>query len=201
VIVFAFFTLIASIAYLIQWKRGSETLKKHLNASPFERALSLYLAILVGMYLYILTTALEPFRCFEQPDMSLTLVASPNLDCFDSNWSNHWVSIGFGLVYMITVPVFLVYVLWSFRHSMETNKFHWRFGLLTSKYKRKFYWWSLYLLAKKIFVVMLIDLTNNYPVHFRSYLVLLTFLSSLVIESLCRPRKDNHGVSKIINLG
>jgi hypothetical protein len=195
------FMVFASFIYLIQRVRGSQTLEKRLNASPFERAFSLYLAILVGMYVYVLTTALEPFRCLEQPDRTLTLVASPYLDCFDTQWSDHWVSIGFGLAYMVFIPTFLVTVLWSYRHSMDTNKFQWRFGLLTSKYKRQYYWWSLYLVAKKIFLVMLIDLTNDYTVHFRSFLVLLMLIAALVIESLCKPRKYNHGASKFISFG
>jgi hypothetical protein len=193
--------ILAGTVYLVQRWKKSQTLAKHLNANPFERAFSLYVAMSVGMYIYVLTAALEPFRCLEQPDKSLTLVSSPNLDCFDPQWSQHWASIGFGLFFMVFIPIGLFYTLWRFRHSLESNWFQWRFGLLTSRYKQNYYWWSLYLLVKKTLLVMLIDLTNSYSVHIRSYFVLILLISALAIESLCKPRKYNDGAFKIINFG
>jgi hypothetical protein len=189
---------LASLFY--KWKDPS-WIAKRTAANPFERALSLYLAILAGMYIYILTIGLEPFRCLQQPDGTLTLVASPNLDCFDNIWARQWFSIGVGLTYIIGIPVLLLSTLWKNRYSIESNLFQWRFGLLTSSYKPKFYWWGIYLLSKKTIFVFLVDLTNDYSIHFRAFLVLVLLIGTLVIESLCRPWKVDVGISRYVNFG
>jgi hypothetical protein len=120
------------------------------------------------------------------------MVASPDIDCYDDVWNKHWFSIFFGLQYIILIPAFIVSVLWKNRKMVDSNVFQWRFGLLTSRYKPQFFWWSLYLLAKKTVVVMLIDLTNDFSVFLRSYLVLLVLVTALVIESLCKPLKRSN---------
>jgi hypothetical protein len=193
--------IIASIVYLFQRCCQAAVLQKRLDANPFERVLSLYLSTLVGVYIYFMTTALSPFRCLQQADGTFTMVASPNLDCFDDVWSKNLVTISFGLLNTIAIPVSLVFILWKFRNEIESNRFQWRFGLLTSRYKPEYYWWSTYLLTKKTLLVMLVDLTNGYSVHFRAFLVLLALISALVIESLCKPRRFEVGVAKVVNLG
>jgi hypothetical protein len=199
--VFFLFLLFASAVYLSFKLRKLEFLQRKLGASPFERALSLFLACLAGMYIYLLTIALGPFRCFTQTDGTFTLVASPDLDCFDEEWSRHWFSVLIGLLYIVAIPALLVLLLWKNRNSIESNKFQWRFGLLTSRFKRRYYWWNVYLLVKKTTLVMLIDLTNDYTPSLRSYLVLLLLVGTLVIETLCTPQKLSVGVSRYLNLG
>jgi hypothetical protein len=184
------------VGFSFQKWRNSTRLRLRLAANPFEKAFSLYLGILSGTYIYLLTISLEPFRCFKQPDGTSTLVASPDLDCYDVVWNKHRVSIFFGLQYIVLIPAFLVSILWKNRKIVDSNVFQWRFGLLTSRYKPQFFWWSIYLLAKKTVVVMLIDLTNDFSVFLRSYLVLLVLVTTLVIESLCKPlKRSNQGVN------
>jgi hypothetical protein len=200
-IVLALFLAAASVVYFYYRWNYPILITKRSAASPFEIALSMYLAILVGLYIYMLTIALEPFRCFQQADGTLTLVASPNLDCFDATWSQNMFSIVVGLLYIIGIPSFLILAFWKYRNSVETNEFHWRFGLLTSPYNRKYFWWSIYLLTKKTLLVMLIDLTNDYTIYIRTFIVLLLLLSALFIESICKPYAYYLGFSRLINIG
>jgi hypothetical protein len=174
--------------------------QRRVISNPFERALNVYLALLVGMHIYI-TVFLEPFRCFKQFDGSFTLVASPNLNCFDGDWSIHWFSIYVGLFYIIGIPGILVFLFWKFRKSKNNNNaFAWRFGLLTSRYKQRYYWWSLYVLAKKTLFVMQVDLTNDYNIQLRSFMVLLVLIVAISIESLCKPHKSSFGFTRQLNL-
>jgi hypothetical protein len=193
--------LTALAVFIVRSQRNESMLfKRRAISNPFERAVNIYIAISVGMYIYMLTVALEPFRCFKQFDNSFTLVSSPSLDCFDGTWSNHWFSILLGLFYIIAMPGSIIFIFWKYRFSLNTNFFIWRFGLLTSRFKRQYYWWSLYVLAKKTLLVMLVDLTNDYNAQLRSFMVLLVLIFTMCVESLCKPYKINIGFARQLNL-
>jgi hypothetical protein len=162
------------------------------KANPFDRAIYLYGAGLGPLYTYLISVALSPFRCLRQEDGSLTLVASPSLDCFDIRWRGNWASIGIGLLNVILVPSIFIYVLWKYRRDFFDNKeFLFRYGYLTTGLKRKYYWWNVFQLFRKTLLVTTIDLSNNLNTFLRMFLVIGVLLCSILLETLCQPRQES----------
>jgi hypothetical protein len=186
--VFLGFLFIASLV----WKYGEnrEFWEKRLRANPFERAGFLFGAALTPMYTYILSVAMAPFRCYKQGDGSYSLVPSPNLDCYDEQWWNQWAVITLGLLYVILIPVFFMFVLWKNRGHFTSNKFIFRYGYLISGLKSSFYWWNVYQLFRKTALVMVIDLTNSFDPFLRTFFVIIVLLFSMIMEVLLQPRQE-----------
>jgi hypothetical protein len=177
---------------LYETKVNPSVVQKRLHANPFEKSIFIIGSGLGPLYTFLITIALSPFRCLKQVDDSLTLVPSPNLDCYDANWSQNWGTILLGLSYIILIPAYFIFVLWRNRSNFESNQFYFRYRYLISGLKPQFYWWNVYQLLRKTLLVMMIDLTNSFDDFARKYLVFIALLGGMLVETLLQPRiKDS----------
>jgi hypothetical protein len=180
-------------------RKNPKALQDKRIPDPFERGIYFYSAGLLAMYTFLLSIALSPFRCFEQVDGSWTLVPAPYLNCFDDNWNKHGVSTFFGLLYIILIPLFFAYLLYIYPSNEYNNAFHFRFGFLVKGFRRKFYWWGLFLLFRKTVLVMTIDLSSSYNLHLRAFFALIVLVSCSFIEAAIQPRIES-SASRILSI-
>jgi hypothetical protein len=199
IIALATLLLIAAIVFVREKHKNPHVYAQKTRATPFERAMVVFGSCLVPMYTYLISVSMSPFRCFEQDNGSLTLVPSSNLDCYDELWSKNWPIITLGLLYVILIPGFFIFILWKYRGNHYNNTFYFRYGYLVAGLKPQFYWWNVFQLFRKSLVVMMIDLSNSLNTFLRMFLVVTVLLSGTLIETLLQPRREEN-VSRYFGL-
>jgi hypothetical protein len=160
----------------------------------FDDVISFYISGLLGLYTFLVITAMSPFRCFLQIDGSYTLIPSSNLNCYDKEWYTHLFVIVLGVLQIFLIPMVLSFTLWRNRSRLNKNAFLWRFGSLTAPYKPEFYYWEIFVLFRKTALVLLIDLSNSLSSFLRVYIVILFLLIFSVIDMFVRPRIAELGI-------
>jgi hypothetical protein len=190
---------IAWISVEILKRKDPKLMESKLKPNPYERAIFLYSWGLSSMYTSICSMGLAPFRCYKQDDGSQTLVPAPYLDCFDSKWRENWFPILLGLSYIILIPTFFIWILWSYKQNQFSNSFHFRYGFIVRGLKKEFYWWNLWQMLRKAVVVMMVDLTSTYNVYLRTFLVVMILLIGMFVETILQPREEM-GVATFVSV-
>jgi hypothetical protein len=98
-----------------------------------------------------------------------------------------------GVFEVVLLPLGLLLILWNY--SSSDNKFEWRFGHLTRKYKDKYYFWEVVMMLKKLIFVMVVDLTNDYNRSLRAFLAESVLVTGVFAEFMVRPRKETNKVN------
>eukprot|EP00475_Leptophrys_vorax_P019219 TRINITY_DN26246_c0_g3_i3.p1 TRINITY_DN26246_c0_g3~~TRINITY_DN26246_c0_g3_i3.p1 ORF type:complete len:303 (-),score=53.21 TRINITY_DN26246_c0_g3_i3:57-965(-) len=188
----------AYCSYHFQKRRNPRAFRNRKLPNPIERALSLYIQGLIGLSTFLISSGLAPFRCYQQSDGSFTLLQSPDLNCYDEAWLSHlWIVIA-GLLEIAAVPVILILIFWFNRLQLNQNEFIWRFGSLTELYVPKYYWWEAVMLVRKMSFVMIVDLTNDWNVQLRTFLLEIVMLTHVLAEHFCQPRQMSSGFAGIL---
>jgi hypothetical protein len=196
-ILFGFLLSIATAKHFLTKLKEEKRTNLQFTASPFERALSVFLFLVTSLFTFIVSIAFSPFRCSLQVDGSYTLISKPSEECFNSQWFSHFWLILIALLFLLFFPVILFLKLRSFKGRFQSNAFVWRYGLLTHVYKEKYYYWELLSMLRKTVIVIIIDLFSDFSVTMR-YFVLVTFLVVwLSIESWVEPFR-HEGFSTIV---
>jgi hypothetical protein len=83
---FVVLILSGSITLLQNWRRrnrkSSDTFQ--IRATFFQKGFSFFSVLMTSLFTFVLSNSLSAFRCFAQDDGSLTLIGSPDFDCYDS---------------------------------------------------------------------------------------------------------------------
>jgi hypothetical protein len=183
--------LLASVVNVVRKMNSQQS-----RGNPHEKVVFLFGAGIAQWYTFIITIALSPFRCKLQIDGSYTLTASPSLDCYDYQWMKNWPIICIGLSYILLIPAYFFFILWKNRNNLTDPHFIRRYGYLILGIKPKLYWWNVFQLLRKTFLVMMIDLSNSLDSMMRVFLVLVALLAGMFFESLVQPRKDQNASSQ-----
>ncbi len=176
---------------------GTTHLALKNEASPFERALSLFLFFLTTLFILIVSSAFSPFRCFKQIDGSYTLISKPSEDCYDIEWFSHIWIVTFACSFICLVPLSIFFLLRSYKGRFQSNEFVWRYGLLTNIYKEKYYYWELVSMFRKTLVVLFVDLLSNYSNHIKIFILILFIVSWMTLEARIQPYKHD-GISNVL---
>jgi hypothetical protein len=167
--------------------------------TPVERAVSLYVQGMVGLTTYVVMVGFAPFRCYRQVDGVYSLVPSSNLNCFDEKWYSNIFTILLGILEIVLIPLVLGLIFKAHsKHSIQDNKFIWKFGMLAENYVDEYYWWELANLLKKLVFVMVVDLSNNYDKRVRVFMAEIVLVGWIFIEYACQPRKKE---SRMLHIG
>jgi hypothetical protein len=188
-IVFAVMIGLANVFYRFQEFRKPGRFRNRALADPVERAVSLYVQGMIGMSTYVVMVGFAPFRCYRQVDGVYSLVPSSDLNCYDQTWFSNIFTIVAGLLEIVLLPVVLFIILRAYKHSIQDNKFVWKFGMLTENYVDQFYWWELMALVKKLAFVMVVDLSNSQTRQLRIFMAEIVLVGWIFIEYVCQPRK------------
>jgi hypothetical protein len=188
-ILLAVILVLASGIYVVTWIRNRDAFTQHKVATPFEKGLSVYLFLLTSLFVYQLSVAFAPFRCFPQIDGTYTMLPNPQENCFDTTWKRNSGVTAVALIEVIVIPLGLAALLYRYRNDRQSNFFEWRYSVLTRNYKDQFYWWEIFSMLRKAALVMIIDLTNGLSSYFRTYIVVLFLIVSMAVDSILRPYK------------
>jgi hypothetical protein len=182
--IYFLFPVMFAIGYVVYVLKKES---RKITSTSLHKAISSFITILKGLYIYILTATFSAFRCVPQDDGTFTLLSSPELDCYDEIWfENVWVIV-FGILVQICVPCYLFFVLYRNRFSLNRNDFYWRFGSLYAQYKPKYYFWDIAILLRKTLFVSLIDLTNSWQKLNRTFVLILFLLFEWQLDALVDP--------------
>jgi hypothetical protein len=109
------------------------------------------LSFLVVMFYWFLTSSvLSPLFCQMKSNGSYSMILNPSSECYAGEWSENYGAVWFFIViYIICLPLSLVYLLWRFRDEVETPLFKQRFANLSQRFKARFYWWEMVAMVKK----------------------------------------------------
>jgi hypothetical protein len=195
------FAVLFACSYIIQLYRSYKNPLEYHNqstANPFERTIYFFSYGIVRLATYILMVGLAPFRCFQQADGTHTLVPSPNLNCYDSQWFSNMFLISLGILEIFLLPLGLLWLFVHYQNRFHNNKFNWKFGHLIAKFKENYYWWELVEMLKKLTFVIVVDLSNDLEKHFRAFLAESVLVVGLLLECHFHPRKDERNVTYIL---
>jgi hypothetical protein len=198
---FLILAVLLAFSYALQLYRSCKNPLEYHNrsmANPLERSIYFFSYGIVRLATYILMVGLAPFRCFKQADGTHTLVPSPNLNCYDSQWFSNIFLILLGLLEIVLLPIGLLWLFVHYRNGFQNNKFRWKFGHLIAKFKDNHYWWELVEMIKKLTFVMVVDLSNDLDKHFRSFLAESVLIVGLFLEFHAQPRRDERSVTYIL---
>jgi hypothetical protein len=196
------FAVLLVCSYILQlYRRGKNSLEYHnqSTANPSERSIYFFSYGIMRLATYILMVGLAPFRCFKQADGTHTLVPSPDLNCYDSQWFSNILLIFLGLIEVVMLPIGLLWLFLHYKKGLHhNNKFNWKFGHLTAKFKDNYYWWELVEMLKKLTFVVVVDLSNDLDKHFRAFLAESVLVVGLFLEYSIQPRRDERNLSNLL---
>ncbi|KAJ6235763.1 insulin-like growth factor binding protein [Anaeramoeba flamelloides] len=147
-----------------------------------------WLAFLFLLYLILCLKILELFDCSYSENLKrYTLNYNTNYYCYDSWWYKMLpFVIIFALLYIVGIPVFLCWVLLYHSKHVNEKTFNARLGLLTSKYKKEWFFWEFVLLIKKFLIVIFYIYLTNYP-NAQLTLFYLIILLSIILQLYSNP--------------
>jgi hypothetical protein len=187
------------VLYLNDKTYISNMLRRRVKATPLEKALSVYMFLLTGMFTFISSTSFSPFRCYPQEDGSFTLISNPTQDCFGPEWKSHSWVIAIAILQIILIPIALIYILSRHKENITNNVYLWRYGLLFRSYKPEYFYWEVLIMLRKTMLVFLVDASNAFNTTTRVFFILLFLILNFVAESILRPHKIQ-GIRTIASL-
>jgi hypothetical protein len=188
---FIVLAVLLSVAFVMDKFRERQHPEIANRAFPnsMDKTISLYLKGVLGLTTYVVMVGFAPFRCFQHIDGTYSLVPSSSLSCYDAEWFEHLPIIVVGLMEIILLPASVLVIFGVYRNKHDSNKFRWRFGLLTISYNRSFYWWEVVALFRKLVFVMVVDLTNDFETPLRIFLAEVVLISGIFLETIFQPRR------------
>lgn len=143
----------------------------------------------IGPLVYITLSrwALLLFDCSEQPDGRRYLDADLGVECYTSMW---WRLAGLGLVgvvvYVIGIPAYLGWTLYTIRDSLHDTEVAVRYAPLYSLFRAAYPWWQVVLSGKRLVIVTVLLFASQRPFVMVSTLFFV-FLTSTLYHLVWRP--------------
>jgi hypothetical protein len=182
-------------------RTGQAGAKFYFKNAVFDKCISLLLMLTSTFYTFVLSMILSAFRCYPQEDGTFTLLPSPSLDCYDSEWYKHVWIIVLGIMFLAYFPVQIGIVLWKNRRNLQSNVFFARYGVLVSPFKERYFYWEVVLMLRKVFLICLVDLTNGMAISERSFILICFLFAEMFSDVLVNPFKDKGlPISEIRNM-
>ena len=183
-----FFAIVYGLIYLGAFVRARITRNpEHFDDSFTNRVINAYLSLLSLGFLSLASTALEPFGCKQEVDLSWTLVADPSLVCFAPWWNKIYGPAAFGvLVYVIGLPALLFWWLRKNRSKLTDSEFTERYGSLYSTYVPSVAYWESIVMAEKVTIAALGIFFNQF-VMFQIIALQALFMFTVSLYQQHRP--------------
>jgi hypothetical protein len=152
-----------------------------------------YAFLIIGLYTFIVSAAVEPLNCVLQADGSLVLVKQRSETCFQGTWNKFSPAIFFFFIlYCFILPGSLAAIFLSHRRQIESRDFQEKFGSLISPYKPRFFFWKVVVLLQRFTFLIsnsFLSSQNEDDRHAIGVLFMFFFLSLDVIFS---PYRSSH---------
>jgi hypothetical protein len=186
------------IFLVLFWMAGflQNVLSQYLSSPKISfsaTSLQMFSFLIIGLYTFISSAAVEPLNCVQQADGFYVLAKLRSEPCFAGTWNTYSPAIYlfFG-IYCLLLPLVLAYILVHNKKNIGSDVFEHNFGSIVSPYKRRYYFWELLVvLRRSLFVI-----SNNF-LSFQGederYAVGVFFLFVfLFLDMIFSPYKSNN---------
>lgn len=143
----------------------------YLGASRFRQTpleaytvIGALLYLLVTIYTYLISNALEPYNCIAQPDGTYMMAFNPGTLCFEGAWTeNQGYFAAAAMVYCGIIPLFLIGSFLYYRNpvSRDTKSFQQLFGILSYPFRSRFFYWEIVHTLEKVAIVSSADIFST----------------------------------------
>jgi hypothetical protein len=156
----------------------------------FKPMWGIFCFINVALFTFVISNVVEPFNCTLQSDGSYMMTHNPSTLCYGEMWRSHLPGmVIFLLINGVFGPSVIIYFFWTNRHFPETEPFRSRFSALMTPYKRRFFYWEIFVMLKRtVFIVSGNFLSSNGATYIVKYCtsVFILFISGW-LEMLASP--------------
>ncbi|KAJ5079071.1 g protein-coupled receptor-related [Anaeramoeba ignava] len=121
----------------------------------YNNLINSYTTILSFLYLFLAYKVLQIFGCSKQADGSYTFDAEPGNFCYKDWWYKlfYW-AILLIIVYVIGIPLGLLFLLIHSSKKLDEETFDLRFGLLCARYSRRWFFWEFMIMIRKLLLTI-----------------------------------------------
>ena len=132
------------------------------NQTTFEaRSIYVFLVFMMVSYVFLVSTAVQPWICFEDADGRLYLTADPTVNCKSCEFEDDipgWLGGYDGLkvlsaiallIYGLAIPGMFFWIVHTHKEEVKSGPYLQKYGFLTSKFSEKYYGWEIAVLFRK----------------------------------------------------
>ena len=139
------------------------------------------------LYIPLSHTALTAFDCSRLANNKLYLDAELSIECFSSEWMSMMpAAVVGGVVYVVAIPGYIALILWKNRRDLDSPAIFGRFGVIYQAFRRRFYYYEVVLLVKRLAIVSVALFVSNLQVWLLAGLIMI-FLASTFHHLARRP--------------
>eukprot|EP00164_Ancoracysta_twista_P003002 GFYU01004001.1.p1 GENE.GFYU01004001.1~~GFYU01004001.1.p1 ORF type:complete len:1730 (+),score=134.85 GFYU01004001.1:697-5190(+) len=170
------------------WKKGFSYYRFRLS---LQNAMIMFASI---AYVTVCTKVLEVFDCtgFEEGNALLRLDADPSVRCEsdDPQYQYLFPLAVLGLfVYVFGIPAGCGYLLYRNRNVLGDESCFYRFGFLIDKYERKYFYWELFVMFRKLGLICATLYFTRRP-FFQTAIGMVVIFICLCSNLVARPYVD-----------
>ncbi|KAJ6249788.1 insulin-like growth factor binding protein [Anaeramoeba flamelloides] len=150
--------------------------------------INVYLTLLTLLYLILSQKSLQVFDCaYDSSSKNYVFQPEPNYNCFEKWWYQFLpFSIISIVLYIIGIPILIVYLLIKNSKILTERQFDLKFGLLCTRYNKNFFFWEIVIMIRKLFLVISQIYLYNYTV-LQLIAMILILLLALIIQFRFKP--------------
>ncbi|KAJ3445328.1 g protein-coupled receptor-related [Anaeramoeba flamelloides] len=150
--------------------------------------INVYLTLLTLLYLLLSQKSLQVFDCtYDSSSKNYVFQPEPNYNCFEKWWYQFLpFSIISIVLYILGIPLLIVYLLIKNSKILTERQFDLKFGLLCTRYNKNFFFWEIVIMIRKLFLVILQIYLYNYTV-LQLIAMILILLLALIIQFRFKP--------------
>jgi hypothetical protein len=169
--------LIAAVYFTKRWKYHAQPVEfdEHFKVI-FAKTLSLVLSL----YVLLMGNAMTPFHCIGSASGStFVLASSPSEQCFaeGTKWKKNLGFFIFGVfVYGLFIPGLTLFILFRNKKNLYKSYFQKHLRFLIQGYRKRYYFWEIVVIMKRMLFVFVSTLTSISTVAFN-----LKFVASIAI--------------------
>jgi hypothetical protein len=184
------FFLISSVYFTKQWWYG-HSLRKVLFLEHLKIILAKTLSLVLSLYVLLMGNAMAPFNCTGGTSgNTFVLSASPSEQCYvsGSKWKQYLGGTVLGaLFYGLFVPGITFFILIHSKKNLYKPYFQQNLRFLIAGFRKKYFFWEIVIIAKRMFFVLITALTNisvSFNLKFASSIAVVVVFTAFEIFAL-----------------
>jgi hypothetical protein len=192
------FILLGFLALIIMAKLILARLLRRTPSVPLSkdtllnRSISMFLVGVSSLYTFLTSAALSPFACTSIGNSRSVLVRSPNIPCYEGEWTQKLLTmIFFVFIYFVSFPLGILSVLVMKHSDTNDSKFQERFGHFVHGYRWSYSYWHVVILLKNLSISALIQyLSSSQDDSGGSFATLIVLFLFILLNIICMPYRQ-----------
>ncbi|KAJ3440497.1 insulin-like growth factor binding proteinn-terminal [Anaeramoeba flamelloides] len=161
-----------------------------------------YSTFLTMIYLIVSLKVLEYFDCTHNDNGSWSMDAKPEWFCFEGEWMKLFPVALVALIgYVFGIPIIMGLVLRHYSTRLTEEEFDQKFGLLSARYSKNFYYWEIVIMLRKLAIVALQLMLGKRQFIQVSLCILVIFVAILLQLKYAPYLETRHNMLEFILLG